>query len=384
MPGGEHDDQRLISLLDDIYGAVTDGQAWDPLALKIAAAFDASSCVVKSADTSGGGRGFGGLTPNFTDRIWADYEAHYHAQDQWLAANLRRPNEVIMGHEEVPEDWYLKSEFYNDFCPRAGIHDVLSAAFPLEGNMLGMVSVHRPKEAPRFSERERAEFARLVPHLSRVLHLTNGLSALSLSNLASLDALERSNVATIALARNGLILFANRAAERLLQKGAGLSAINGRLSGTTGKVTGRLVALLHSVTAPDGGLSGAGPELGGGITIPRGEGRLPISALVVPFRPKLPATRAALPAALVFITDPETATIATESLQDLFGLTPAQAAVARCLAEGDSLEMIGQKLRISLHTARGHLKAIFAKTETSRQPQLVALLLRTVARLARP
>lgn len=384
MPGGAYDDQRLISLLDDIYGAVTDREAWDPLALKIAGAFDASSCVVKSADTSGGGRGFGGLTPNITDRIWADYETHYHAHDLWLAASLRRPSEVIMGREEVPEDWYLKSEFYNDFCLRAGVHDVLSAAFPLDGNMLGMVSVHRPRDAPRFTEHERVAFARLVPHLSRVLHLTNGLSTLTLDSLASLGALERSNLATIALARNGLILFANRTAERLLKKGEGLSTVNGRLSGTTGKVTGRLVALLHAVTAPEGASSGPRPEHGGGITIPRGEGRLPLTALVMPFRPKLPATHAALPAALVFVSDPESATIATESLQDLFGLTPAQAAVARCLAEGDSLEMIGQKLRISLHTARGHLKAIFAKTETSRQPQLVALLLRTVATLVRP
>ena len=383
MPGGEHDDQRLISLLDDIYGAVTDRLSWNPLALRIATAFDAQSCVVKSADTTGGGRGFGGLTPNFTDRIWADYEAHYHAQDQWLGANLRRPSQVLMGHEEVPEDWYLMSEFYNDFCPRAGIHDVLSAAFPLDGNMLGMVSVHRPKDAPRFTEQKRAAFARLVPHLSRVLRLTNGWSALTLNYQASLDALERSDLATIALARNGLVLFANATAERLLKKGAGLSAVNGRLSGTSGKVTGRLVALLHAVTGTDSAKPGPGLAQGGGITIPRGEGRLPLTALVVPFRPELPATHTALPAALVFIFDPEAATVATELLQDLFGLTPAQAAVARCLADGDSLEMIGQKLRISLHTARGHLKAIFAKTETSRQPQLVSLLLRTTATLGR-
>jgi hypothetical protein len=37
------------------------------------------------------------------------------------------------------------------------------------------------------------------------------------------------------------------------------------------------------------------------------------------------------------------------------------------------------KLRISLHTARDHLKIVFAKTGTSRQSQLVALLTRTVA-----
>lgn len=383
MPRGEHDDQRLISLLDDIYSAVTDNVAWDPLALKLAQSFDARSCVVKSADPSGAGRGFGGMTPNFTDRFWADYEAHYHAQDQWLAACLRRPGEVILGREEVPEDWYLKSEFYSDFCTRAGLHDIIGAAFPLDGNMLGLISIHRHRQEPRFTERERQGLAALVPHLSRVLRVAHNGSITALQHQASLDGLERGDVATIALARNGLILFTNQAAERLLRQGAGLSVVNGRLSGTSGKVTGRLVALLHAATGAGPGKRGGSAEAGGGITIPRGEGRLPLTALVVPFRPELPATRAALPAALMFLSDPESASLATDLLQDLFSLTPAQAAVARCLGDGDSLEMIARKLHISLHTARGHLKAIFAKTETSRQPQLVALLLRSTATLGR-
>jgi DNA-binding CsgD family transcriptional regulator len=81
----------------------------------------------------------------------------------------------------------------------------------------------------------------------------------------------------------------------------------------------------------------------------------------------------------VFIRDPETAGMAVGLLKDLFGLTPAQAAVAGKLAEGETLEHIAAKLRISLHTARDHLKIVFAKTGTSRQSQLVALLTRTVA-----
>jgi DNA-binding CsgD family transcriptional regulator len=88
-----------------------------------------------------------------------------------------------------------------------------------------------------------------------------------------------------------------------------------------------------------------------------------------------------MPAALIFVRDPETPAMATDILQDLFGLTRAQAVVAARVVEGMDPEHIAGALRISLHTVRDHLKVIFAKTGTSRQSQLVALLAPTVAAL---
>ena len=66
-------------------------------------------------------------------------------------------------------------------------------------------------------------------------------------------------------------------------------------------------------------------------------------------------------------------------LRSLFGLTPAEACIASMVAEGRSIEDIAARQRISLNTGRVHLKNIFAKTETTRQAQLVALILRTTA-----
>ena len=60
----------------------------------------------------------------------------------------------------------------------------------------------------------------------------------------------------------------------------------------------------------------------------------------------------------------------------LFRLTPAEARIAAKLGTGEPLEVVADNLRISLGTARNQLKAVFAKTETSRQAELVALLWR--------
>jgi DNA-binding NarL/FixJ family response regulator len=69
--------------------------------------------------------------------------------------------------------------------------------------------------------------------------------------------------------------------------------------------------------------------------------------------------------------------IPSESLlRRLFDLTPAEARLAQALTCGDSLEEVAERLNVKMTTARTQLAAIFAKTHTSRQAQLVAILSR--------
>jgi DNA-binding CsgD family transcriptional regulator len=63
-------------------------------------------------------------------------------------------------------------------------------------------------------------------------------------------------------------------------------------------------------------------------------------------------------------------------LKDLFGLTSAEARLARTISRGDTLEETAHSLGIKLSTARTQLAAVFAKTGTCRQAQLIALLVR--------
>jgi len=58
----------------------------------------------------------------------------------------------------------------------------------------------------------------------------------------------------------------------------------------------------------------------------------------------------------------------------LFDLTPAEARLAEGLLSGDALSAIARHHGVSITTVRTQLSSIFAKTGTSRQAQLVALL----------
>jgi DNA-binding CsgD family transcriptional regulator len=58
-------------------------------------------------------------------------------------------------------------------------------------------------------------------------------------------------------------------------------------------------------------------------------------------------------------------------LEDRFDLTPAQARLVIRLVAGDSLRSAAKALGVKYETARTSLKAIFQKTGTHRQAELV-------------
>ena len=61
-------------------------------------------------------------------------------------------------------------------------------------------------------------------------------------------------------------------------------------------------------------------------------------------------------------------------LQQVFGLTPAETRLAKRLAGGEDLSGIAEDFGLKIGTVRMQLKAIFWKTGTRRQAELVALL----------
>jgi DNA-binding CsgD family transcriptional regulator len=67
-------------------------------------------------------------------------------------------------------------------------------------------------------------------------------------------------------------------------------------------------------------------------------------------------------------------------LTHAFGLTAAEARLADRLIREESLEAAAGGLGVSYSTARNQLKAIFQKTDTHGQGQLIAL----ITRLAKP
>ena len=79
--------------------------------------------------------------------------------------------------------------------------------------------------------------------------------------------------------------------------------------------------------------------------------------------------------ALLILTDlTKPAVSDSRLLAIIFGLTPAEAKLAACIASGIGIDAAAAALRIGRETVKSQLKAVFLKTNTRSQPELVALL----------
>lgn len=107
---------------------------------------------------------------------------------------------------------------------------------------------------------------------------------------------------------------------------------------------------------------------------------LPLLASVIPANTP-PLTHHANPGrfALVILQIPDEAAIGLEHLQAIYGFTIAERALAEALLNNQTLEGFADAADVSRNTVRSHLARWFAKTGTSRQAELVRLLM-----LARP
>lgn len=82
----------------------------------------------------------------------------------------------------------------------------------------------------------------------------------------------------------------------------------------------------------------------------------------------------------LFISNPEINNLVNEStVAELYGLSEAEASLTRHLIEGLSLSDMAERRGVSEHTVRSQFKSIFRKTDTSRQAELVSLILSGLA-----
>lgn len=178
-----------------------------------------------------------------------------------------------------------------------------------------------------------------------------------------LDGLDRG---VILLDHSGRVLDANLPARGVLDGGNGLLLRNGRLKSSDANFDARLGRLLGQVRA---GTPSAPQPIAARFRRPRAH------SYFVVVRPVPPDTNQRNVAASLFIyaTDGRRE-ISAELLRELYGLTRAQAAVARRLFAGRSVEQTAAGLRLSPNTVRTHLKQIFTKCEVQSQAELMHLL----------
>jgi PAS domain-containing protein len=216
---------------------------------------------------------------------------------------------------------------------------------------MSSVSALRPDSRGPFGEEERALLRLLMPHLHRALHIHRRLVGAGVMQRALGDALDRLPTGVILVRRDATILMANKSAEQILAMRDGLTSTKPGLMASVSNENRQLHSLVAAAAQTSGGHSDAS---GGTLKISRPSFRRPLSVLVTPIHSPLAGDFGDVThIAALFVTDPDRR-IADDApaLRAIWGLTPAEAAIATAVANGSKLREIAECRSTQVSTVR--------------------------------
>jgi len=374
-------DNDFPTLLELLYDAALDPSRWQAFLDALMHGFGDARGVLHlfdAGETTTTMLGFG-HEPAFAE----SYAAHYGRVNPYPAVGFQRlrMGKVDYASNLFPTGSIEKSEFFNDWMRPQGITtDHLALLLRNDGRGMALLAV-----APHASifgknrERYTAQLQMLAPHIVRAVEINRVTSAARLAEQTLGGTIEGIGVAAFLVGRSGRLLIANGHAEILMR-------------------TDRVVAvdrfkMLRGVCADDDRtLSAAIATCAGAATRSRQPIRLTshvsgrtMVGWVLPIRPpgddrpsrrfELFSSEGAEPMALLLLAPAESrVAIPPAAIQAAFGLSRAEARLASALAAGRTMTEYAKDAGLSRNTARNQLASAFAKTATTRQTQLVALI----------
>lgn len=302
--------------------------------------------------------------------IYRDFIYRHASEDPRLPFILANPGRVICGEDGVDLGTFQKTPFYREMVEPLDLTFSLVSYFAREGDVMATLAIMRGRAEGPFDEDEKSRLSLLTPHLRRAFELYALLqkAKAQVNDIgAALDLVD----AAVFLANGDLkIAHANRAGEDLLKPGTGVVVRGGRLAFSDAAAGRQLSVAARRALEP--GAPGSADHI-----------EIAQAGLGAPFRVSLhPLSRTEMRASLaplaelaIVVRRPKRAKqVDAQRLMYALKLTPAEAALAASLAAGASLDDHARDRGVAKSTVRSQLKALFAKTETSRQGALVAAL----------
>ena len=355
---------QLESIVDAAYEAALVPELWPTVLEKVANLADAPGGVLFTADRNG--------VEWWTSAPATESVMHAFVSEGWMKRNTRAFRQISLGHQGFATDHDLYAEheiagdpLHNELLHRYGFGWAAGTVVQVPTGDLIIYNIERRRADGPFSREAVARLDSLRPHLARA-----GL-------IAARIGAERTKMATRLLGLVGL------PAAVVGTGGGRLRAANDLFEALMPQVVREQRGRLRFVdtradTLLDGALARLSPtaQLNAtfSIPVPAREGRCPFVFHLVPVRgfalDVLPGSSLLL--IVTPVSRPEVPSAAV--IGGLFDLTPAEARVARAIAEGQSLRSLAAKTGVSEATLRVQLRSIFTKTGLNKQADLVAFL----------
>lgn len=371
--------EHLLQLVQHIYDVPLGRQDWTSVIGAITHASGGHSGLMRLVDYRQGAVGIV-ATHGYDEHQLEIYQKHFVNLDPYRDRLLSAAaGTLLQSDQAAPLATRRHTEYFNDYERPADRIHALGIPLGREKDYVLYLGLSRGRAAGPY-EQETLEFLQhLLPHLLRAVQIQRLIgSAIEARQLCE-SAINNLRCGVVFLNSAGAVRFANTAAIEIATK-FGIRIGESGLSLPESRVNSRLQHLIFAASlSTEPGQLGAG----GDFTYAKvGTGFLQIR--VFPFLPSSePALFGKSVNIAVFLICPGPPQLNTRQLSQQFGLTPAESRLATYLIRGETVTDAAKIAGTSIATARTQLRAIFAKTGTSRQAELALLLLTSLAGITR-
>ena len=310
-----------------------------------------------------------------TDPSWRPalerYNTHFAASDPRIDICARLgPGALMVCSDHLDQRMVSRSEIYQDHLIPNGLRYCMASILAADAEVTMAIGLMRAADGGAWTDEEAATARRLLPHLRRAATLTLRERAHGRQQLLGQAASELTHLALITLSADGRVLQANPRGESLLREQALLRVHRGRLRATAPDDVPALEQAVQTVCrngvprnlnfiAPDASTQACltlmrAPE---GSAHSSGTG-LRLLCVVAQGKPRVAAVR---------------------QLMEWFGLTPAEARLARALAQAGDLDAYARETGLTRNTVKSHLAHLMSKLGVTDQRELIRRLLRLPA-----
>lgn len=305
-----------------------------------------------------------------------EYMREYHRLDPhvpYIAS--RQVGEIIHTADAFPAAEYEDHPFYREFWRPFNVRSFVGTKLGEDTQRTAVIALMRSLDRPLYTSKEIEVASRYLRHLVAAVRITQYLRNIKTSGAVGYGLMEGSDRPMILLDDRRGIRASNTAARAMLDKGDFLFARNEmlhcRAADGEHKLAQAMAAARRPQVRPTGNRIALRLTQCNGTRLLCSVWYLEPEATMGVFGPE--------PAALLTIALPSLARIVDPVfLASMFDFTPAEVRIATSLMKGETLDQIATERLLSIETVRTHLKAIFGKTQTHRQAELIQCLLRAV------
>lgn len=300
--------------------------------------------------------------------------------DQYYTSNLMTNLpwcEVHSLDECVPYSSLESTDLYKICMKPINIYHMMGVDLRNANGQRFSLRLCRPKEAANFNKDERHFFSDVGSHTQRAV--ANGMQLIQMDSERKLFAntITGRSIGTITLDKWGKVINCNIAANEIIRGKDGIGIINEKIhihkSTVRERLNGYIKELIEAQREQE-------PPPIHAMPVDRPSGKASYELLIKAIAIDKTVESVQTPHIMIFLSDPEKKNeVDLKILISLYNLTRAEAALAKNIAAGLSLDQSAVNLGIARNTARAQLRAIFSKTGVTQQSMLVSLILESLA-----